>query len=65
MDENEARKLLADAAMRRGLHEWLWQFHPDARLKHPAPCPFLSDERIQEELQRIFFGKRKKFLGLF
>ncbi len=56
VDEAQARRIIADAKMRRGLFEWLWQFHPDTEGRYPRPCPSLSDEQIKSELKRILGG---------
>lgn len=48
-----AKQSYNDAKIRRGLFEFLWQFHPDAKGENPRPCPELQDSQIYAELQRI------------
>jgi len=55
ISEHEARNKIADAAMRQGLFEMLWKFHPDAKLGRP--CPQLGDEYVKDELKRLMLGK--------
>jgi hypothetical protein len=64
MDEREARKLLEDAKGRRYLWEEMWKASHSHEAGRPVPTA-PDDEVIQEELRRILFPKRKKFLGLF
>ena len=65
MNEYEAKQILDDAAMRRGLWVYLWQFRQDAKCENPRPFPLLRDEDIEDELRRILLPPRKKFLGIF
>ncbi len=65
MELHEAQQALDDATQRRALFEWLWTFTRDAQCEIPRPCPTLSDERIEAELKRILFPKKKRFFGLF
>lgn len=65
MDEYTARQILRDAAMRQALWEWLMEHRPkESDYPWPSPTP-PSDDRIREDLERILFPKRKKFLGIF
>lgn len=64
MNEDEAREMLQDAASRRALWEILWKAGHAHETDRPTPAP-PSDDVIKDELKRILFPKRKKFLGLF
>lgn len=71
MNDRDARRVLRDRAMRRALLEMLHEATRDpARTVPEMPMPhvisaFGADEWEAEELQRILFPKRKRFLGLF
>lgn len=53
----EARRLLNDARMRRGLMEFLWQFRKEDKGVTPQPFPMMDDEQIKGELKRILQEK--------
>lgn len=64
MNTNDARQALADAAMRRGLYNFLLTFHPDASDPNFKPIP-ASDDHILQELRRILppggAGRRRRW----
>ena len=56
MNETEARRVLYDTAMRRGLMSLLWACRMKEQQKHcdvPQPMPMMDDDQIKKELKRI------------
>ena len=56
MNEKQARKVLLDAAMRKGLMSVLWACRMEAQAKYcvvPQPMPPMDDDQIKKELKRI------------
>jgi len=53
----EARRLLNDARMRRGLMEFLWQFREEDKGVTSQPFPMIGDDQIKDELRRILREK--------